>query len=98
MDNLRELILIRGVSGSGKTQFAKLIAHLALNSSKVLNRIGIRPRVVSMPSWELFEEQSLNYQQHIFPSTIPKIAIEAGVSFGWSKYVGKTGGIEGRPG
>ncbi len=80
-----EIILI----GSGSE------VHLALDSSKVLNRIGIRHRVVSMPSWELFEEQSLNYQQYVFPSKIPKIAIEAGVSFGWSKYVGKTGGIIG---
>ena len=58
MDNLRELILIRGVSGSGKTQFAKLIAHLALNSSDHMYEIN--GKLISADDY--FTDSSGNYK------------------------------------
>jgi transketolase len=54
---------------------------------------GVAARVVSMPSWELFERQSKEYRASVFPRSVTKrIAVEAGVSMGWQKYTG-SGGI-----
>ncbi len=65
--------------------------HLALASSKELRIKGMEARVVSMPSWELFEEQTAEYKQKVLPPELPKLAIEAGVTLGWGKYVGDKG-------
>jgi transketolase len=65
--------------------------HLALSSREALQKKGISVRVVSMPSWELFEEQSVEYKLKVLPPELPKLAIEAGVTLGWSKYVGPKG-------
>jgi transketolase len=52
--------------------------------------------VVSFPSWELFEKQDQAYQNHVFPPSIDlRISIEAGVTQGWSKWVGNKGKIIG---
>jgi transketolase len=69
--------------------------HLALSSRNVLQERGIRTRVVSMPSWELYEQQFTDYHSQVLPSDIPKVAIEAGVTLGWSKYVGLRGDVIG---
>jgi transketolase len=69
--------------------------HLALKSQEVLKSKGVSSRVVSMPSWELFEEQSPEYQNQVLPSEAPKLAIEAGATLGWYKYVGERGDIVG---
>lgn len=69
--------------------------HLALASQKELKLKGVKTRVVSMPSWELFEEQSQDYKQKVLPSGVPKLAIEAGVSLGWHAYVGFDGDVIG---
>jgi transketolase len=62
--------------------------QLAVEASKELSKTNIGARVISMPSWELFEEQSFEYKQSIIPNSIKtRIAIEAGSSFGWHKYV-----------
>jgi len=47
---------------------------------------GIEARVVSMPSWSLFEEQTPEYRAQILPAGTPTLAVEAGVSFGWERY------------
>ena len=52
-------------------------------------------RVVSMPSWELFEKQDVSYRNEVIPSETVRIAIEAGCSFGWERYVGATGRVIG---
>jgi transketolase len=52
-------------------------------------------RVVSMPSWKLFEEQSEQYKASIFPDELPKLAVEAGSPLGWWKYVGRHGDVIG---
>ncbi len=60
----------------------------------VLKQKGIDARVVSMPSWELFEEQDDAYKQSVLPSNVRnRIAVEALSSFGWERYVGLDGDI-----
>jgi transketolase len=49
-----------------------------------------------MPSWELFEQQSIEYQEKVLPPEIKaRVAIEAGISFGWKRWVGDSGTIIG---
>ncbi|MGI4820505.1 MAG: transketolase [Janthinobacterium lividum] len=60
---------------------------LALDSQKALQAEGIATRVVSMPSWELFEKQDKAYQQQVLPPSVRKrVSIEAGSPIGWAKY------------
>ncbi len=68
---------------------------LALGAAKLLAAEGIRARVVSMPSWKLFEEQSAGYRASVLPAGVPKLAIEAGATLGWWKYVGSNGDVVG---
>ena len=59
-----------------------------------LKKIGIDARVVSMPSFELFEKQSKEYKEKILPNNVrARVAVEAASSFGWHKYVGLDGDI-----
>jgi len=69
--------------------------HLALAATSELAKQNIKARVVSMPSWELFEEQSAEYRKKVLPPDIPKLAIEAGAKLGWYKYVGERGDVIG---
>lgn len=55
---------------------------------------GIAARVVSMPSFELFEVQSLEYKESVIPNKVrARVAVEAATSFGWHKYVGLDGAV-----
>jgi len=65
--------------------------HLALQASRELAKMNIKARVVSMPSWEIFAEQSLEYRSHVLPHDVPKLSIEAGVTLGWQKFTGLDG-------
>jgi transketolase len=66
--------------------------HLALAAYEKLRAEGWRVRVVSMPSWELFEKQPEEYRNQIFPADVPvRISVEAGATHGWHKYVGSSG-------
>ena len=68
--------------------------HLAFEAQKQLEAEGVHVRVVSMPSWDLFEKQSKEYKEQILPSEIKKrLAVEAGSSLGWERYVGIDGGL-----
>jgi transketolase len=68
----------------------------ALAAQKLLQERRIGARVVSMPSWELFEQQPLFYKHTVLPTdVIKRLAIEAGVSLGWERYVGSYGDIIG---
>ncbi len=70
--------------------------HLAVDAQKVLKDKGIEVRVVSLPSWELFSMQSEEYQSSVLPDTVTnRVAIEAGSTFGWERYVGHQGLIIG---
>jgi transketolase len=67
----------------------------ALDGAKKLAEEGIRARVVSFPSWKIFEEQSAAYKASVLPAGVPKLAIEAGATLGWWKYVGTGGAVIG---
>ncbi|MBD3167056.1 transketolase [bacterium] len=68
--------------------------HLAIDAYETLIAEGRRIRVVSLPCWELFEEQSEEYMQSVLPDHITnRLAIEVGVSFGWSRWVGGRGKV-----
>jgi transketolase len=67
--------------------------HIAIEAYNKLSEEGIAARVVSMPSWELFDKQPEDYRKEIFPESVPKVAIEAGVRQGWDKYVGTNGEV-----
>ena len=64
---------------------------LALRASEQLQRQGVQARVVSMPCLELFRTQDAEYQAEVLPVGVPRVSIEAGVTFGWSDVVGSTG-------
>jgi transketolase len=69
---------------------------LVLEAREKLQGDGIPTRVVSMPCWELFEEQSKDYRDEVLPPGVSKrVAVEAGVPQGWHRYVGPTGVIVG---
>lgn len=62
--------------------------HLCVDAAVKLREEGKKVRVVSMPSWELFEKQDAAYKESVFPASVKKrLAVEAGVSFGWCRYV-----------
>ncbi|MFP5206213.1 MAG: transketolase [Acidobacteriota bacterium] len=67
----------------------------AIEGAQKLAAEGIRARVVSFPSWKIFEEQSPAYKAGVLPAGIPKLAIEAGATLGWWKYVGVDGAVIG---
>jgi transketolase len=70
--------------------------QLIVAAQKKLAENGIAARVVSMPSWELFDAQSQDYRDLVLPPTIrARIAVEAGVTQGWQKYVGLDGDVIG---
>ena len=65
---------------------------LAMKAHEKLNAAGTPTRVVSMPCWEFFEEQSAKYKESVLPASVTaRLAIEAGVSLGWAKYTGDAG-------
>jgi transketolase len=66
-----------------------------MDAAKLLAGEGIRARVVSFPSWRIFEEQSAAYKESVFPAAVPKLAVEAGATLGWWKYVGTSGAVIG---
>ena len=67
---------------------------LCLAAYEQLQTEGVRARVVSMPSWELFEKQSAEYRDSVIPAAVTaRVAVEAASSFGWHRYVGSSGAI-----
>ena len=67
----------------------------AVQAAELLKKDGIIARIVSMPSTHIFEEQPESYKASIFPDHVPKLAIEAGATLGWWKYVGRDGDVIG---
>ncbi len=69
---------------------------LAVDAANQLHQEGLNVRVVSVPSWELFEEQSAEYKESVLPKNVTaRIAIEAALPMGWERYVGTQGEIIG---
>lgn len=65
---------------------------ICLEASKKLKKENVNVRVVSMPCWELFEQQSEEYKNKVLPKNVDnKISVEAGTTIGWSQYVGNYG-------
>ncbi|WP_407279884.1 transketolase [Aromatoleum evansii] len=68
---------------------------LAVAAQKSLAEAGIAVRVVSMPSTNVFDRQERAYQVEVLPAGVPRVAVEAGVTDGWRKYVGLEGAVIG---
>ena len=67
-----------------------------LEAYEKLSAEGVAARVVSMPSWDLFETQPQSYKDEVLPPNVTaRLAVEAGVTFGWERYVGPKGAIHG---
>lgn len=87
------------LADSGKTPAVILIAtgselSLAVEAYEKLAAEGVAARVVSMPSWELFEEQPQSYRDEVLPPSVTaRVAVEAASPIGWHRYVGLTGDI-----
>ena len=70
--------------------------HIAVEAAEILKEKGLSVRIVSMPSWELFEKQGKDYREHILPPEVgARVAVEAGISQGWHRYVGDHGEVIG---
>ena len=69
--------------------------HLAVGAQALLAAEGIAVRVVSMPSTSVFDRQSEDYRKSVLPPGLPRVAVEAGVSDYWRKYVGLEGAVVG---
>jgi transketolase len=68
---------------------------LALEAAGALEEKGIPARVVSMPSWEIFDEQPEEYRLKVLPPGVPRLAVEAGITTGWEKYTHDPGAVLG---
>lgn len=96
----RGAYVISEASGGINNAGAALIATgsevgLAADAQKVLAEQGIAVRVVSMPSTSVFDRQDAEYKSHVLPEGLPRIAIEAGVTDFWWKYVRASGAVIG---
>jgi transketolase len=70
--------------------------HLALAAQKVLAEKGVAARVVSLPSTDLFDRQPREYRDAVLPPGVKaRVAVEAGATFGWERYVGSHGTVVG---
>ena len=69
--------------------------HLILEAGKQLSAEGLGVRVVSFPSWDLFEAQEEAYRESVLPKALPvRLAVEAGATLGWERYASSTLGID----
>lgn len=65
---------------------------ICVDAAAELNKGGVKTRVVSMPCWKLFDEQSDDYRESVLPKAVTnRIAVEAGIKMGWEKYLGGEG-------
>ena len=72
--------------------------HIALEAGRLLEQRGIPARVVSMPSWELFDAQPEGYRSEVLPIGVrARVSMEAASPMGWERYVGLDGVVMGLP-
>jgi transketolase len=70
--------------------------RLCVEAYEKLKSEGVKARVVSMPSWELFEAQDAAYKESVFPTSVTaRVSVEMAATFGWDRYVGPKGKIIG---
>ena len=67
---------------------------MCVDAARELESGDIHTRVVSMPSWELFEEQDEAYRDSVLPGDIPTLAVEAAASFGWDRWADESVSID----
>jgi len=73
--------------------------HIALEAGQTLGGEGIAARIVSMPSWELFDDQPKDYRDQVLPPSVrARVSVEAGTTKGWERYVGLDGASVGMTG
>ena len=97
--DIRKGAYVLSEAAGGKPQ-AVIIATgsevaLAMESQKALATAGVNVRVVSMPSTNVFDKQDQAYQDSVLPRGVKRVAVEAGVTGGWYKYVGLDGAVVG---
>jgi transketolase len=97
----RGAYVLDDLGGSGGTPDVVLIAtgsevQLAVGAAELLASDDLRVRVVSMPSWELFDAQDQAYRDEVLPPAVrARVAVEAAVTHGWHRYVGDIGEVVG---
>jgi transketolase len=70
--------------------------HLCLEAQSILATRGVKSRVVSMPSWELFDRTPQSYKDTVLsPQVTARVAVEAGIGMGWERYIGNSGAMIG---
>ncbi len=79
------------VDDGGETPDVVLVAtgsevHVCVDAAALLADAGVHARVVSLPSWDHFEDQDESYRTTVLPAGVPTLAVEAGVSLGWNRY------------
>jgi transketolase len=67
---------------------------VACEAAERLGAEGVPARVVSMPCWELFEEQPPEYRAEVLPEGVPRVSVEAAATFGWSRWADASVGID----
>jgi transketolase len=67
---------------------------VCLDAATTLEGEGIATRVVSMPCWELFDEQDASYRNTVLPPAVPVLSVEAASTFGWSRWADRSVGID----
>ena len=67
--------------------------HHILGARDLLAEKGVNASVVSLPCWEVFDEQDQSYRDRVLPPGVPKVAVEAAASLGWERYVGENGAM-----
>lgn len=87
-------------SGAGKPEIILIGAgsevFLALEAAKILSSEGFKVRVVSLPSWEIFDRQPTAYRNDVLPPEVKaRVAVEAGIRLGWEHYAGINGAVVG---
>jgi transketolase len=92
----RGAYVLQDAAGDGVTDVILIATgsevHVAAEAADVLDAEGVRARVVSMPSWELFERQDQAYRDQVLPPLVTaRVSVEAGVTFGWHRHVGDAG-------
>jgi transketolase len=97
--NIRKGAYVLSEAAGGKPK-AVIIAtgsevNLAMEAQKILAAEGINVRVVSMPSTNVFDKQNQAYRDAVLPKGVKRVAVEAGVTGGWYKYVGLDGAVVG---
>ena len=95
-------VLLEGKGGASKRKVTLMATgsevEIAVAARKTLQKDGISTAVVSMPCWELFENQGKAYQARVLGKNTIKVGVEAALRFGWDKYLGSDGGFVGMHG